>query len=143
MPDSPRPDSKRSLRSLLLLGTSLVACFLDDSTGPHRINRVQQVVVTAATQFLAPGDTVHMVAQVLDSAGRDLPTEAVTWSSSSPRVAHVDAHGMVIADSIGATTISATAGGKQGHADLTVQLTTICACTRILDSTSAAAPTTA
>ena len=136
MPDSPRPDSKRSLRSLLLLGTSLVACFLDDSTGPHRINRVQQVVVTAATQFLAPGDTVHMVAQVLDSAGRDLPTEAVTWSSSSPRVAHVDAHGMVIADSIGATTISATAGGKQGHADLTVQLTTLCACTRILDSTS-------
>ncbi len=128
--------ANRSLRSLLLVGTSLAACFLDNSTGPRQAIRVDQVVVTATSLYLAPGDTVRMIAQVLDSAGRDLQTEPITWSSSSPLVAHIDATGLVTADSVGATTITATAGGKSGHTDVTVQVTTLCACTRILDSTS-------
>jgi len=94
------------------------------------------VVVTAASQFLAPGDTVRFTAQVMDADGKVLPTEAVTWSSSSPRVATVDALGLVTADSVGATTITATAGGKHGNADLTVQVSVLCDCTTIVDSTA-------
>ncbi|HEX5003790.1 MAG TPA: fibronectin type III domain-containing protein [Gemmatimonadales bacterium] len=93
-------------------------------------------MVTATSQFAAPGDTVRFVAQVIDSAGHVLPAEPVTWTSSTPAVARVDGDGLVTADSIGATTITAAAGGKRGSVDLTVQEIALCECTKILDSTA-------
>jgi hypothetical protein len=122
---------RRPLLVVALLG--LLSCHYDRTTGPTG-HRIAAVVVTAPRQALAPGDTIQLTAQVIDSGGHVLPAEPVTWSSSTPAVARVDQLGMVIADSVGATTITATAAGQQGHADLAVQVTVLCDCTEILDS---------
>jgi chitodextrinase len=124
----------RPLRQGAIL-LSLLSCRYDRGTGPPT-NPVAAVIVTADRRALAPGDTLQLTAQVLDSGGRVLPTEPVTWTSSTPAVARVDGQGMVIADSVGATTITATAAGKHGSADLAVQVTVLCDCTEIIDSTA-------
>lgn len=124
---------KRPLLGAVLLG--LLSCHYDGTVAPQG-SLVASVVVTAPRRSLAPGDTIQLTAQVMDSNGRVLPTEPVTWSSSTPAVAAVDANGRVVADSVGATTITATAAGQAGHTDLTVQVTVLCDCTEILDSTA-------
>jgi chitodextrinase len=125
---------RRMRLATVLLG--LLACHYDRTTGPPPGTRVAAVVVTAPRQVLAPGDTLQLAAQVFDSSGHVLPTEPVTWSSSTPAVARVDPNGQVIADSIGATTITATAAGQHANTDLTVQVTVLCDCTEVLDSTA-------
>ena len=93
-------------------------------------------MVTAARRVLSPGDTVRLVAQVMDAEGKVLPAEPVTWTSSAPGVARVDDQGLVTADSVGDAVITASAGGKQGTADLEVGISVLCECTRIFDSTA-------
>ena len=113
MPSGPLGRSPSSYRALSLVTAVLAAaCHTDSTTGPAR-DRISAVVVTALRQVLAPGDTLRVTAQVLDSLGRVLPAEPVTWSSSTPAVARIDAGGLVTADSVGATTLVATAGGKE------------------------------
>jgi fibronectin type 3 domain-containing protein len=114
---------------------AVLSCHYDRTTGPAG-HPVAAVLVTAPRQALAPGDTIQLGAQVLDSAGQVLPTEPVTWSSSTPAVATVDGNGRVVADSVGATTITASAAGTHGSTDLTVNVTVLCDCTEILDSTA-------
>jgi fibronectin type 3 domain-containing protein len=126
--------SGSSLRALGLVVAALAGACHDSPTGPTA-DRVSAVRVTATRQILAPGDTLRVTAQVLDSLGRVLPTEPVTWSSSTPAVAQVDADGLVTADSVGATTIVATAGGTRGTVDIAVQTTVLCDCTVVVDST--------
>jgi hypothetical protein len=127
-----RFSARRTRLAVALLG--LLACHYDRTTGPPRAGGVAAVVVTAPRQVLAPGDTLQLTAQVFDSTGQVLPTEPVTWSSSTPAVARVDANGRVVADSVGATTITATAAGQHANTDLSVQVTVLCDCTEILDS---------
>jgi len=134
MPSVPHVRRRSSFRALVVAAAALaVACRSDAPTGPG--DRVAAVLVTATRHTLAPGDTLRVTAQVLDPQGRVLPTEPVVWSSSTPAVARVDGDGLVTADSVGATTISATAGGKRGDVDLGVQTTVLCDCVVIVDST--------
>ncbi len=136
MPVRPHPPKKNFRHSVLLAVGLAAACTADPSTGPVPQDRISAVVLTAPSQYLAPGDTVRFTVQVMDSNGRVLPDEPVTWTSSTPSVARVNGEGLVTADSVGATTITATAGGKHGTADLAVQVFELCDCTRILDSTA-------
>ncbi len=125
--------------AIVLLAAGLaVACHSDSPTGPGPQPEVAGVVVTALRQLLAPGDTLQLVAQVMDSAGRVLPTEPVSWTSSDPGVIQVDGQGMATAQSVGKAIITASSGSHTGAVSLEVGVSQLCPCTRIIDSTSVA-----
>ena len=77
------------------------------------------MTVTAANSApLLPGGTVQLTARALTSAGVELTTTSITWSSASATVATVSAAGLVTAVGAGTTTISATAGSVSGTASV-------------------------
>lgn len=81
---------------------------------------VTSVTVTPGTQTLAVGQNVIFVASVIADAG---VSTAVTWTSSAPTIATVDATGKVTGVAAGSTTIIATStadAGKKGVAVVTV-----------------------
>ena len=82
---------------------------------------VGTVAVTQATALLsAPGATAQLEATVRDHNGQEMTGEVVTWSSSAPTVATVDASGLVSAVENGVATITATVGTVSGTANVTV-----------------------
>lgn len=83
--------------------------------------RVQSVTVDPpSSSVVGPDQTVQFGATVVDGFGSPAPTEPVTWSSSDPSVATVDANGLATSVSAGAAQIRATAAGVTGTATLTV-----------------------
>jgi len=71
--------------------------------------------------FAALGDAAQLTATVLDQNGQVMQGRTVTWASSAPAVAVVDASGLVTAAGTGAATITAMARGVSGSADVSVQ----------------------
>ena len=79
------------------------------------------VAVTPDTlEFTALGDTLRLMAEVLDQLGRPIEGESAVWESEDPLVATVDSAGLVTATGNGATTITAAAGAASGTAVVTV-----------------------
>src|SRR5690242_15593509 len=70
---------------------------------------LRSLTVSPAPTFLATGDTRRLTAigHYDDGSSKDL-TAAVTWSSSNPVAAAVDAGGAVTAAGQGTTTVTAT-----------------------------------
>ncbi|HZI72654.1 MAG TPA: Ig-like domain-containing protein, partial [Gemmatimonadales bacterium] len=66
------------------------------------------------------GDTTTLVVAAVNGAGKPLRRVRVTWSSSEPRVADVDAAGRVRAYSPGSTLIIARSGSESAMGPLTV-----------------------
>ncbi|NIP80823.1 MAG: hypothetical protein GWM90_17045 [Gemmatimonadetes bacterium] len=84
------------------------------------------VTVKASRTILAgPGDTTRLTATVGEGT-RPLPGAPVTWTSSRPAVATVDAEGVVTAVSGGEAAIRASSGGHSGS--VAVEVTQIGAC---------------
>jgi uncharacterized protein YjdB len=69
------------------------------------------VVITPATATLAPGSTVRLVATARDASGAILD-RAVSWSSSAPAIATVDASGLVTAVAPGNASIVAAVDAR-------------------------------
>lgn len=101
----------------LILCALLAACGGDSSSPPPAVATVE---VSPSTSSKQVGETVQHSATVKDATGNILSGQSVTWSSSATSVASVSAAGLVTANAIGTTTISATAGGKTGTATFTV-----------------------
>jgi Tol biopolymer transport system component/alpha-tubulin suppressor-like RCC1 family protein len=84
---------------------------------------VDSVVVTPASATLtALGATQQFAAEAYDSLGASIAGAAFTWSAMPASVATVDSTGLVTAVSQGAATITATADGVSGTAQLTVSI---------------------
>ena len=75
--------------------------------------------VTLAQSTLQAGKTTQVTAAGVDQYGANIATGAITWSSSNPN-ATVTASGVVTAIAAGPATITASAGGKNGQAIITV-----------------------
>jgi uncharacterized protein YjdB len=86
---------------------------------PKEAPTASVVHVSPGTLDVETGDVVQLTAQALDDAGNVLDVP-VTWSVDNPTVATVDAAGLLTALTDGTTSVTATAGGKQGSAGLTV-----------------------
>jgi hypothetical protein len=70
---------------------------------------------------LCVGDSLSYTAVAHDGAGRELPGTPIRWGSSAPKVVSIDtASGLARALALGATQISATAGGAVATAPLDV-----------------------
>jgi len=78
------------------------------------------VAVTPASVTVDLGATARFTATVRDPNGQTLSDRAISWASSQPFVAKVDSNGVATAVGPGATTITASSGGINGSATLTV-----------------------
>ena len=81
---------------------------------------VGSVSVSPTTDAVSTGNSVALAATVKDALGNSTSRFAVSWSSSNPAVATVDSNGNVVGNSPGTVTISASAGGKNATATITV-----------------------
>lgn len=79
------------------------------------------VELSARTVTAYRGRTAMLTAAVKDGRGATLPGARVTWSSSDPTVASVDASGLVRAVAVGVAIVRATSGAAADSAHVTVQ----------------------
>ncbi|HXV86133.1 MAG TPA: Ig-like domain-containing protein [Gemmatimonadales bacterium] len=98
---------------LLLLGLGLPACSEPDQ--PAEIT-----VTPGVLSFDALTDAKQLNARVRNEKGIDLTGAAVTWESSNPAVATVDASGLVTSVSNGTAVVSAGAGAIGRDINVTV-----------------------
>lgn len=83
---------------------------------------VASVVVSPAAPTLYVGQSMQLIAAPRDSAGGELPSREVVWTSDDTSIATVSVSGAVTATKVGAVGIRATAEGKIGVAWLTIAL---------------------
>jgi uncharacterized protein YjdB/PKD repeat protein len=96
--------------------------FTDTGSGTcHTRVLVASVTVTPASASILAGATQQLTATPRDADGNPLTGRVVTWSSSNPAIATVDASGLVTAVTGGGpVTITATSEGKSGTSAITV-----------------------
>ena len=66
------------------------------------------------------GTTVQLTGEAMDANGHAVATAQFSWESSDVAIATVDASGLVTGVGVGTVTITASAGGRQGSAEITV-----------------------
>src|SRR2546425_57199 len=81
---------------------------------------VASITVSPATASVAVGQAVQLVATPKDASGIPLGGRVVTWATSNAGGATVSGSGLVSGVAVGAVTITATSGGVQGTAAITV-----------------------
>jgi hypothetical protein len=116
MPSRPRP----SARLAALLAVLAAAC--SSGTEPPVATSVQVRTASGASSatLASIGQTVVLVARVLDQNGDTMSGQTVTWSSSSTAAATVSNTGTVTAVANGSSQITATAGSISGSLPVTV-----------------------
>lgn len=87
----------------------------DDDDDP-----VASVTVSPASAVLTQGQTQQLSATVRDQAGNTLSSATVSWISSNTGTATVSSAGLVRAVAAGNVTITASSGGKQDDAAITI-----------------------
>ncbi|MGQ0539515.1 MAG: beta strand repeat-containing protein, partial [Gemmatimonadaceae bacterium] len=97
---------------------------------------VASVSVAVTASSLTPGQSTQATATVRDSSGASLAGYTVTWTSSNTAAATVSPSGLVTAVAAGASTITATAGGKSGSAAVNVTNPVVASVTVALSSGS-------
>ncbi len=109
--------------ALALATLALVACEkkseVDNPTGQDPVNpteQVEKIEITPQASTIKVGETVALTATITPST----VTAEITWSSSNPEIATIDANGIVTAVAKGDAIIYAKAGGKQAVASVTV-----------------------
>jgi alpha-tubulin suppressor-like RCC1 family protein len=105
-------------------GAATVTATTDGVGGDANVavsQEVSTVTVTPATSGLVSFDeTVQLAAVVRDANGNTIAGKTFTWDSSDESIATVSASGLVTAVGNGVVTITATADGVSGDADVTV-----------------------
>ena len=86
---------------------------------------VEQVAHSISVQptelaFSAIGDTATVVATVADANGYEIANAPVTWVTSDGSVATVNSDGLVSAVGVGKASVTATSGGVEAGANITV-----------------------
>jgi uncharacterized protein YjdB len=75
---------------------------------------VARIVIAPADPRITVGQSVQLVASILDNANRVINGMTIVWSSSNTIRATVDQSGLVKGVTAGTVTITASAGGKSG-----------------------------
>ncbi len=113
---------------LLLMVVVVAQCGGGDSgTNPDpgpTVTPVDQVVVTPPTGTVVVGSSVPLSAATLAAGGATLTGRTVTWLSSNSGIAQVSSSGVVTGVAAGVVTITAQSEGKQGTAQITIELPT-------------------
>jgi uncharacterized protein YjdB len=131
---------KRFFRPLAIMlaiaisATTFVSCGEEEGEeGPTSIE-VTSVTVTPSTLAIKVGEKQQLSASV---EPQDATNKTVTWSSSAPAIAEVNAStGEVTAKAVGTATITATAGGKTATCAVTVATNVIAVTSVEISSTT-------
>ena len=119
----PRRDESRmgllpmSLRIALAL---LLGCDQPVEPEPEPAHPAAMHLTPRETELSALGSTIRLIAEVRDQYGQVMPPEVVNWASDSPRVASVDASGLVTAIANGTAMVQASAGTVSRNAKVAV-----------------------
>ncbi|HUF64821.1 MAG TPA: Ig-like domain-containing protein [Gemmatimonadaceae bacterium] len=111
--------AERMLRKFMWVGASIaLAC--SDATGTIDSD-VALVAVTPPASTITVGAELPLQAVVQDATGRTITGASVFWSVRDPSIASVSSSGVVTGLAVGATQVSASAGGKSAVSAITVQ----------------------
>ncbi len=105
-------------------GTTTIAATADSASGEATVTVTQSagsVVLSPATDTIAPGDTLRMGAEAFDGNGHVIDATEFDWSSSDVSVVRVDAYGLATGVAEGRATVTAVAGDVHGTAEITVE----------------------
>ncbi len=112
------------MRNLILavsgLALGVTACSTSTSAPPLGAPPVAALSVTLPSATLLVGQSQLAAATPRDANGTPLSDRTISWRSSVPAIAGVDAAGTITAIAPGTTLISASAEGVSGSAGLTV-----------------------
>jgi Bacterial Ig-like domain (group 2)/Right handed beta helix region len=81
---------------------------------------VASISVSPSSSSLTTGQTKQLTAAVLDAAGAALSGQPIAWSSGNTATATVSSSGVVTAVAAGIVQITASTGGRNGQATITV-----------------------
>ncbi|MGZ8457229.1 MAG: Ig-like domain-containing protein, partial [Gemmatirosa sp.] len=124
--DRPSVASVSSTGDVLALapGTAIIEATVEGRSARVTLTIVPRpaaaVVVSPDASTIFAGSTLRLLTLVTDSAGSVLASRPVSYVSSAPGVASVDAAGVVTAVTPGTATITATSEGKRGTATVRV-----------------------
>jgi trimeric autotransporter adhesin len=80
---------------------------------------VHTVTFNASRSTTVPGDTITTTIALRDTLNNVLTGKPITYTSSNPAVATVDAQGVITGAGVGSTTITATSEGKSATVNVT------------------------
>jgi serine/threonine-protein kinase len=105
-------------------GTAVISATSEGVRGDVTVTvvsvRAESVVVAPPPSPLRLGDTVQLTATTYDANGNAV-TRPVTWRSSDPRVATIDASGRLAAVSEGWAIVTAQSDGAAAHTEVVVR----------------------
>ncbi len=108
----------------LSVGTATITATVDGKSGSANVTvfppPVKAVSLSGVPVGIVAGQAFTITAALTDRNGASLTGRSVTWSSSSVRVARVDASGRVTTSSGGSTTITAVSEGVSATVSLAV-----------------------
>ena len=113
-------ETSTSMRRILgaIAAIAFLACTSANGTDPN--NPAAVIVVTVASAQLRVGDQTQATAEARDANGAMLAHRSITWSTSDPAVATVNATGVVTAAKVGSVDVIASSQGVNGSAHVIV-----------------------
>ncbi len=128
--DFSRSSRARSARSALLgfLGLAILSCGGSDTSGPPpgppppppTATVPARITLDPETVAVVAGDTIRVRARVLNDRAQPISDAVVTWASSDPATATVDATGLVTGLKEGNASLTATSGPVSNSAPVAV-----------------------
>jgi alpha-tubulin suppressor-like RCC1 family protein len=97
--------------------------FVSCASGTDAGADIVSVRISLPPDVILVGESRQLVAR--DQAERELAAAVLTWSTSAPGIATVSSTGLLTGVAAGAATITVTAQGKQGMADVAVLALTL------------------
>ena len=105
-------------------GEARITASRESASGSAVVTVMQSVtsvqVLPATVELGALGATVQLTGEAFDGNGHAVATAEFSWESGDVAIATVDASGLVTGVGEGTVTITASAGGWQGSAEITV-----------------------
>ncbi|MGZ8471731.1 MAG: Ig-like domain-containing protein [Gemmatirosa sp.] len=84
------------------------------------LDEAQEITVSPATLSLVVGQAGTLAGSVVNAFGEPVPGRTVAWSVADPRIARVEANGVVTGLAAGTTTVRAAAGDAEAFVPVTV-----------------------
>jgi uncharacterized protein YjdB len=116
--------SAPGLVTMLTTGSTAIQATIGGVTGIASLQGVPGVAsisIAGLTRAVAVGEQVPLSFRTLDAAGNALVARAVTWSSSAPTVATVNADGVIAGVAPGAAVVTATSEGRTATVNVVVE----------------------
>ena len=116
--------SATGLVTMLTTGSTAIQATVGGVTGIASLQGVAGVAsisIAGLTRAVAGGEQVPLSFRTLDAAGNALVARAVTWSSSAPTVATVNADGVIAGVAPGAAVVTATSEGRTATVNVVVE----------------------